>query len=169
MFMIELIKYVLVTTNNRIIVVKSFMPNQNHFHKHIPPREPSLCFRSFVVRRDVILCRVRLYWRIGTLCLEGAEVDDKLGGQVCVEAIDSSDSVVDVDKLFRLFRGCRASVAFVAAFRFGRVDGSAITIDVCGRAIGGAKYLTVCKSCCGGASFWVLLACAPVVLSTHSN
>ena len=44
-----------------------------------------------------------------------------------------------------------ASVAFLAAFCFGRVGGSANTIDVCGRTIGGAKSVTISLGCRGGA------------------
>ena len=42
-------------------------------------------------------------------------------------------------------------MALVADFCFGRVGGSAITIDVCGRAIGGAKSITVYVGGCGSA------------------
>ena len=83
--------------------------------------------------------------------LEGAEVDDTVGGQVCVDASDSSDSVIGGDTRLRLCDGCKASVAVEAAFCFGRVGGSAITIDVCGRVIGGAKSVTVYVGGCGGA------------------
>ena len=77
-------------------------------------------------------------------------MDDTVGGQVCVDASDSSDSVIDGDECLRLCDGCKASVAFEAAFRFGRVGGSAFTIDVCGRVIGGAKSVTVSVGGCGG-------------------
>ena len=68
--------------------------------------------------------------------LEGAEVDDTVGGQVFVDASDSSVSVIDGDERLRLCDGCKASAAFEAAFRFGRVGGSVIAIDVSGRVIG---------------------------------
>ena len=84
-------------------------------------------------------------------CLEGAEVDDTVGGQVCVDASDSSDSVIDGDERLRLCDACKASLAFEAAFRFGSVGGSAISIDVCGRVNGGAKLVTVSVGGCGGA------------------
>ena len=74
--------------------------------------------------------------------LESAEVNDTVGGQVCVDADDSSDSVTDGEEYLPFYEGCKASVTFVAAFRFGRVGGFAITIDVCGNTIGGAKSVT---------------------------
>ena len=89
-------------------------------------------------------------------CLVGAEVDDTVGGQVCVDASDSSDCLMDGDERLRLCDCCKASVAFVAAFGFGFVGGSAITIDVCGRTICEAKSITVSIGGCSGTRTIVL-------------
>ena len=71
-------------------------------------------------------------------CRKGAEIDDTVGRQVCVDVNDSSDSVTDGEERFRLWDDCTASIALVAAFCFVRVGGSAFTVDVCRRTIGGA-------------------------------
>ena len=69
---------------------------------------------------------------------EGALEPEAVGGQVCTEASDLSDSVTEgVERC--LFSGFSAAVVFVAAFRLGLVGGSAITIDVDGISIDGAK------------------------------
>ena len=78
-------------------------------------------------------------------------VNDTVGGQISVDASDSSDSVTDGDERLRFCEGCKASVAFVIAFHFGRVGGSANTIDVCGRTIGSATSVTISLGCRGGA------------------
>ena len=79
-----------------------------------------------------------------------------LGGQVWTDAKDSSDSVVDGEDHF-LFNGCSAAVALVAAFLFGLVGGSAITIDVNGSSIGSAKSPVSAVDGGGGAVMTVLL------------
>ena len=75
-----------------------------------------------------------------------------------MEAKDSSDSVIDGEDLFLFCVGWKDSVALVAAFLFGRVGGSAITIDVSGSSIGGAKSVTFSFGGSGGAGtkvfFW---------------
>ena len=83
-------------------------------------------------------------------------MDDTVGRQVCVDASDSSDYVKDGDERLYLRDVCKTSLAFEAAFRFGRVDGSAITLDVCCRVIGGAKSVTVFVDGCGGAGTIVI-------------
>ena len=75
---------------------------------------------------------------------------DDVGGQVCTEVMDSSDSVTEVVDRFR-FDGINAAEAFVAALRFGLLGGSAITIEVDGISIGTAKSLLVSVGCIGGA------------------
>ena len=105
-------------------------------------------------------------------CLEGTEEDDTVGGQICVDASDSSDSVIDGDECLRLCGGCKASVAFEAAFCFVRVVGSTITITVCGRVIGGVKSVTVSVGGCGGAGtivFFGFVGIHTVILWKHSN
>ena len=78
-----------------------------------------------------------------------------MGWQVCLDAIDSSNSVIDGDERLHFCVGCKASMAFVAAFRFSRVGGSAITIDVFGKSNGGANSVTVSVGGCGGAGMIV--------------
>ena len=74
----------------------------------------------------------------------------KLWGQVCTDAIDSSDSVTEgVERC--LFNGFSAAEALVAAFRFGLLGGSAITMDVDGISIGTAKSLVTSAGGFGGA------------------
>ena len=63
---------------------------------------------------------------------------DVVGGQVCTDVTDSSDSVIEGVERFR-FKGINAAEAFVAALRFGLLGGSAITIEVNGISIGTAK------------------------------
>ena len=75
---------------------------------------------------------------------------DVVGGQVCTDVTDSSDSVTEgVDRFG--FTGCNATEAFVAALRFGLLGGSAITIEVDGISIGTAKSLLISVGCFGGA------------------
>ena len=72
------------------------------------------------------------------LLREGALESEAVGGQVCTEASDSSDSVIKgVERC--LFSRFIAAVAFVADYRLGLVGGSAITIDVDGISIGGRE------------------------------
>ena len=75
---------------------------------------------------------------------------DVLGGQVCTDVTDSSDSVTEGVERFR-FKGINAAEAFVAALRLGRLGGSAITIDVDGIYIGTAKSLLISAGCFGDA------------------
>ena len=75
---------------------------------------------------------------------------DIVGGQVCTDVTDSSDSVTEGVDRFR-FNGISAADAFVAALRFGLLGGSAITIEVDGISIGNAKSFLICVGCFGGA------------------
>ena len=75
---------------------------------------------------------------------------DVVGGQVCTDVTDSSDSVTEGVDRFR-FNGINAAEAFVEALRFGLLSGSAITIEVDGISIGTAKSLLICVGCFGGA------------------
>ena len=75
---------------------------------------------------------------------------DVVGGQVCTDVTDSSDSVTEGVEHFR-FKGINAAEAFVAALRLGLLGGSAITIEVDGISIGTAKSFHISAGCFGGA------------------
>ena len=75
---------------------------------------------------------------------------DVVGGQVCTDVTDSSDSVTEGVERFR-FKGIHAAESFVAALRFGLLGGSAITIEIDGISIGTAKSLLISAGCFGGA------------------
>ena len=86
----------------------------------------------------LIICL--LLFREGALELEAAD------GQICTDAIDSSDAVTEgVERC--LFDGFSAAEALVAAFRFGLLEGSTISMDDDGISIGTAKSLV---TFCGG-------------------
>ena len=75
---------------------------------------------------------------------------DKLDGQICTDAIDSSDAVTEgVERC--LSDGFSAAEALVAAFRFGLLEGSAISMDDDGISIGTAKSLVTSAGGFGGA------------------
>ena len=80
---------------------------------------------------------------------EGALELEAVGGQVCTDASDSSDSVTEGVECC-LFNGFSAAEALVAAFRFGPLGGSAITMDVGGISIGTAKSLVTSAAGSGG-------------------
>ena len=89
---------------------------------------------------------INLFWICVCLiiCLllfrEGALELEVVGGQICTGAIDSYDSVTEgVEHC--LFNGFNAAEALVAAFRFGLLGGSAITMDDYGISTGMAKSL----------------------------
>ena len=75
---------------------------------------------------------------------------DVVGGQVCTDVTDSSNSVTEGVDRFR-FNGIKAAEFFVAALRFGLLGGSAITIEVDGISIGTAKSFLICVGFFGGA------------------
>ena len=80
---------------------------------------------------------------------------EALGGQVCTDVTDSSDSVTEgVDRFH--FNGISAAEALVAALRFGLLGGSAFTIEVDGISIGTAKSLVIFVGCFCGAVVTVL-------------
>ena len=80
---------------------------------------------------------------------------DVVGGQVCTDVTDSSDSVTEGVDRFR-FNGISAAEAFVAALRFALLGGSAITTEVDGFSIGTAKLLVISVGCFSGAVVIVL-------------
>ena len=80
---------------------------------------------------------------------------DVVGGQVCTDVNDSSDSVTEGIDGFR-FNGISAAEAFVAALRFGLLGGSPITIEVDGISIGTAKLLVISVGCFSDAVVIVL-------------
>ena len=73
------------------------------------------------------ICCFLIFCRL--LCFPIAPVLEVEGGQVWTEFADSSDAVTDTVERFR-FVGIDATDAFVAAFRFGLLGGSAITMHV---------------------------------------
>ena len=84
------------------------------------------------------------------LCFPFAPVLEVEGRQIWIEFADSSDAVTDTVESFR-FVGVNATDAFVAAFQFGVLGGSAITMLVVGNSIGTAKALLNSVGCFGGA------------------
>ena len=70
--------------------------------------------------------------------------------QICTDAIHSSDAVTEgVERC--LFDGYSAAEALVAAFRFGLLEGSAISMDDDGISIGTVKSLVTSAGGFGGA------------------
>ena len=84
------------------------------------------------------------------LCFPIAAVLGVVGGQVWIGFTDSSDSVVDIAERF-LLEGSNATDAFVAAFLFGLLGGSGITILEVGNPIGTARSLLDSVGWFGGA------------------
>ena len=81
---------------------------------------------------------------------EGALELEAVGGQVYTDASDSSDSVNEgVERC--LFKGFSAAETLVAAFRFGLLGVSTITMDVDGISIGTEKSLVTSAGGFGGA------------------
>ena len=84
------------------------------------------------------------------LFCEGALELEAVDGQICTDEIDSSDAVTGgVESC--LFNGFSAVEALVAAFRFGLLGGSAISMDGDGISVGTAKSLATSAGGIGGA------------------
>ena len=84
------------------------------------------------------------------LLREGALELEAVDGQFCTDAIDASDAVTEgVERC--LFDGFIAAEAWVAAFRFGLLGGSVISMDDNGIPIGTAKSLVTSAGGFGGA------------------
>ena len=94
------------------------------------------------------ICCFLIFCRL--LCFPIAPVLEVEEGQIWTEFADSSVAVTDTVERFR-FVGINATDAFVAAFRFGLLGGSAITMLVVGNSIGTAKSLLNSVDCFGGA------------------
>ena len=81
---------------------------------------------------------------------EGAPELEAVDGQICPDAIDSSDAVTEgIERC--LFDGFSAAEALVAAFLFGLLEASAISMDDDGISIGIAKSLATSAGGFGGA------------------
>ena len=84
------------------------------------------------------------------LFCKGALELEAVDGQFCTDAIDLSDAVTEgVERC--LFHGFSAAEALVAAFRFGLLGSSAISMDDDGIPIGTTKSLVTSAGGFGGA------------------
>ena len=84
------------------------------------------------------------------LLREGALELEAVDGQFCTDAIDSSDAATK-GVVRCLFDGFNSAEAWVAAFRFGLLGGSAISMDDDGIPIGTEKSLVNSAGGFGGA------------------